>query len=933
MKFGKTYMETIADPSFPKEWRQGAIEYKYLKKLINGVVAELESLGLGADVLRELLVPPGEEAQESVKLDLDVMEQLHQVFYHASSENHPSLLSSSSSATSKIPRSRSSSQEDHLSSDAASSSYGHSREATKMDELLEPVSEREEEEQVDERNCDMCRQVGTSRLPSDGAGSDEASIERSAQGSTMNPLHHRHVRKVRHLQRGRDLSVRSASQSKSRSASRGDASDQAAATTIASESMQGMLNERGAGSMRRSSSENQADPRFSPRFKELDSDGRRPPRYPKRDHLIYDQITRPASTDGAKWSGIGKKDLEAWRSRNSAVDGATAASSSSLSSSFEGSAKVRKSEPSPGRHDWGAMHWREVARPNWNEDLEANAGSGREKVAWDAAQSPNLADEMRKTKQKGERMRWVQGKGGRRARAEYELGGTPEHPIPRIRLFIESPIHSDSEDGSEDESGSVGSDGGESADRVVATKVDRLEAISHRVGSPSPSSLSSAATVRAENDGDPSESKTAAATAPLPPTDIKKIRTREVVIPLTADTEFLDTLTGALSNLSNLQTSQRETFIAETESLCSAVARVASPYATKSDLYVWREIFSLWMDHQIFESQREKDRGELSIDESETRLKRFADEMAKRGWMMQSTSGSDPSGGGAGGGGGGIKGRLIKRKTSAVASSNGLQDGRSLAALEDFMRLNVALLDVKKFQRVNVEAARKILKKHDKRTALTASSDLRAFMAQQEEARRWGGGLGGGAGVAGQATQLDLSGLDLRDVGSSSKPRWSARDDRLANSVGALSSSMAHPSLAALLPSSTTGLLSESLPHILLSLLTTTLLPILPSLDDYSCAICTSVAWRPIRLDCSHLFCIRCLVKLQKKGKADCPLCRCPGVVANADGRNMDESTVNFLKAWFPKEVGEKDRENEAERRKEEMAEMGLLEHERCLIC
>ncbi len=62
MKFGKTYMETMADPAFPEEWRNGALEYKHLKKLINGVVAELESIGLGADVLRELLVRPEDEA-------------------------------------------------------------------------------------------------------------------------------------------------------------------------------------------------------------------------------------------------------------------------------------------------------------------------------------------------------------------------------------------------------------------------------------------------------------------------------------------------------------------------------------------------------------------------------------------------------------------------------------------------------------------------------------------------------------------------------------------------------------------------------------------------------------------------------------------------------------------------------------------------------
>lgn len=115
--------------------------------------------------------------------------------------------------------------------------------------------------------------------------------------------------------------------------------------------------------------------------------------------------------------------------------------------------------------------------------------------------------------------------------------------------------------------------------------------------------------------------------------------------------------------------------------------------------------------------------------------------------------------------------------------------------------------------------------------------------------------------------------------------------------------------------------------------MTTTLLPILPSIDDYSCAICTSVAWRPIRLDCSHLFCIRCLVKLQKQGKADCPLCRAKDVVASADERNMDEATVKFLKAWFPKEVSEKSKENERDRHKEEMQELGFVgDNDKCVV-
>lgn len=402
-----------------------------------------------------------------------------------------------------------------------------------------------------------------------------------------------------------------------------------------------------------------------------------------------------------------------------------------------------------------------------------------------------------------------------------------------------------------------------------------------------------------------------------------RIRKREVVIPLSADTAFLDTLTNALANLSALQNSQREGFIADTNELCASVARVSSPYATKSDLYVWREIFSLWVEMQIFESEREKDRGELSVDESENRLKRFAEELAKRGWSAESLSkatgvGKEPSSST----GKGRFAKLRKSNSSSVSTKSTLpmKDSNSLSALENFLRLNMALLDVKKFQKVNVEAARKILKKHDKRTALTASSDLREFMAQQERARTATAAAAAGVGLSG-LVNVDLGGSEslalVQQPGSSSL---------LGSSTGT------HPSLAALLPTSTTGLLSESLPHILLSLLTTTLLPILPSIDDYSCAICTGVAWRPIRLNCSHLFCIRCLVKLQKKGKSDCPLCRFKDAVGSADGTNLDDAMLNFLKTWFPKEVEEKDNENETERRKEELQELGI-DNDKCIIC
>jgi hypothetical protein len=43
----------------------------------------------------------------------------------------------------------------------------------------------------------------------------------------------------------------------------------------------------------------------------------------------------------------------------------------------------------------------------------------------------------------------------------------------------------------------------------------------------------------------------------------------------------------------------------------------------KSDLYIWREIFRLYAEAEVFESVRESTRGERSIEEVEKQLKLF----------------------------------------------------------------------------------------------------------------------------------------------------------------------------------------------------------------------------------------------------------------------------------------------------------------------
>lgn len=198
---------------------------------------------------------------------------------------------------------------------------------------------------------------------------------------------------------------------------------------------------------------------------------------------------------------------------------------------------------------------------------------------------------------------------------------------------------------------------------------------------------------------------------------------REFIIPLHSDEAFFNVLTAALRSLSEFHKEQQEQFRKATAALCAMISASIQPgdgvmvlptplnsspvdglvkyeYHTSTpsqkDLYAWREIFSLWIESEIFESQAERDRGERTVDEAERRLKLFANEVVKRGLGDRRT----------------IKGR------------------KSRKAWDEFLRLNVLLLDLKRFQTANIDAARKILKKHDKRTALTASTGLSSFVRQ-----------------------------------------------------------------------------------------------------------------------------------------------------------------------------------------------------------
>ncbi|EPY51874.1 ubiquitin-protein ligase E3 [Schizosaccharomyces cryophilus OY26] len=88
------------------------------------------------------------------------------------------------------------------------------------------------------------------------------------------------------------------------------------------------------------------------------------------------------------------------------------------------------------------------------------------------------------------------------------------------------------------------------------------------------------------------------------------------------------------------------------------------------------------------------------------------------------------------------------------------------------------------------------------------------------------------------------------------------------------------------------------------------LFSVIPQLQDFECAICSNIAYKPVRLGCSHVFCLHCLIILQRQKVNLCPLCRAEEVL-KADSRNIDQALLNFMKTFFPREIKQKRVENE----------------------
>ncbi|CAL8577899.1 hypothetical protein XPA_003710 [Xanthoria parietina] len=102
----------------------------------------------------------------------------------------------------------------------------------------------------------------------------------------------------------------------------------------------------------------------------------------------------------------------------------------------------------------------------------------------------------------------------------------------------------------------------------------------------------------------------------------------------------------------------------------------------------------------------------------------------------------------------------------------------------------------------------------------------------------------------------------------------------------------------------------QTMAKLMCAQLSNEIVAIVPQLSDYTCPVCFSISYKPIRLRCGHVFCIRCMIVMQRSEQSHCPLCR-GDVVMQADSANLDLALMRFLKAYFPLEVKQKQKDNE----------------------
>lgn len=159
-------------------------------------------------------------------------------------------------------------------------------------------------------------------------------------------------------------------------------------------------------------------------------------------------------------------------------------------------------------------------------------------------------------------------------------------------------------------------------------------------------------------------------------TPLQRIMYHRVEVPLRNDNEFFHMLTVGISELNALQADEKAELTRDISSLGLEIAKIAAPSRSlsKTDLYAWRDIFSLYAECQVFFSTSEQD--------SFTRNTKMADKQLL----------------------------TFYNKLRNLKFAQAFRKKESCLALNQFLQINTTLLRNLKFQELNMMAMTKILK-------------------------------------------------------------------------------------------------------------------------------------------------------------------------------------------------------------------------------
>ncbi|KAJ2866969.1 hypothetical protein GGH94_001136 [Coemansia aciculifera] len=278
----------------------------------------------------------------------------------------------------------------------------------------------------------------------------------------------------------------------------------------------------------------------------------------------------------------------------------------------------------------------------------------------------------------------------------------------------------------------------------------------------------------------------------------------QVTVRLQSDRMFFVQLINYIERTRTFEQAYTQQYSSNVNSLGSELTFVTSPF--KHDFQIWREIFRLYMDADVWSHAEGDLRPTNTAKEGQDRFSKFTQHIETIGLAGQ------------------------------------FRDPLSAKLLVSFYKLNSELTYMKLLQEMNELATRKIIKKHDKRTHLIAKTQF---------------------------------------------PQLISFD-------------------------------TTTLTRALIYTVYTELVGVVPQINDYMCPMCLNIAWRPLRLECSHVFCSRCVVKASRCRMFNCPVCRSKDAIYRAGVTNVDQALLNFLKLYFPKEVKERQRDIQQEITEEE---------------